>query len=489
MKTMIIVGAGIAGLSTGCYAQMNGFDSYILEMHSLPGGVCTSWNRGEYIFDHCLHWVLGSSQGNSAYHLFEELGVAGTSEFHNTAVFRRVEACGRTLTAYTNLDQFEQELYRVFPDEKAAISRLIGDSRFYTKFNPPMDGDFGSFGFRDTLRILQYMPSFLRLKGMSIQEYLGMFKDPEAREMLSRLFPIQGLPALMMVLPLAYFHKNQGGYPLGGSLNFARAIESKYKSLGGSMSYAKRVTRIVIRDGAAKAVETEDGTIIEADIIVSACDGRTVLYDMLGGNYLTSRLREQYDNPSLWPPIVSISLGVKRDMEGEPELVDFRLDEPIAIAGQNIDWLGYCHYARDPSFAPSGSTVIKMQAETDYDYWCKLHQDRGAYRAEKHRVLNICIDELEKRLPGTTAEIDEADMATPITWERYTGNWRGSYEGWLPSVRSFGKFLPRELPGLKDFYMTGQWVFPGGGVPMCMAHARRLVKDICKRDKRPFIIG
>jgi len=54
-KKVVIIGAGIAGLSTGFYAQKNGFSSEIYEMHTIPGGVCTSWKRGEYLFDHCLH--------------------------------------------------------------------------------------------------------------------------------------------------------------------------------------------------------------------------------------------------------------------------------------------------------------------------------------------------------------------------------------------------------------------------------------------------
>ena len=37
-KKIIIIGAGIAGLSTGCYAQMNGYDAVIFEMHNKPGG-------------------------------------------------------------------------------------------------------------------------------------------------------------------------------------------------------------------------------------------------------------------------------------------------------------------------------------------------------------------------------------------------------------------------------------------------------------------
>ena len=48
-KSMIIIGAGLAGLSTGCYAQMNGYESTIYEHHSVPGGVAAVWKRGEYL--------------------------------------------------------------------------------------------------------------------------------------------------------------------------------------------------------------------------------------------------------------------------------------------------------------------------------------------------------------------------------------------------------------------------------------------------------
>jgi phytoene dehydrogenase-like protein len=42
-KSIIIIGAGLAGLSTGCYAQMNGYKTQIFEMQNKPGGVCVSW--------------------------------------------------------------------------------------------------------------------------------------------------------------------------------------------------------------------------------------------------------------------------------------------------------------------------------------------------------------------------------------------------------------------------------------------------------------
>jgi len=73
-KSMIIIGAGIAGLSAGCYGQMNGYRSRIFEMHDLPGGLCTSWKRKGYTIDGCMHFLLGSNPGTGFYRIWEELG-------------------------------------------------------------------------------------------------------------------------------------------------------------------------------------------------------------------------------------------------------------------------------------------------------------------------------------------------------------------------------------------------------------------------------
>jgi len=81
------------------------------------------------------------------------------------------------------------------------------------------------------------------------------------------------------------------------------------------------------------------------------------------------------------------------------------------------------------------------------------------------------------------------DIATPVTFERYTGNWKGSFEGWLitPSNSEVVmKPLSQTLAGLGNFYLCGQWVEPGGGLPTGVISAQRLLKKICKEDKRKF---
>jgi phytoene dehydrogenase-like protein len=480
MKKIVIIGGGIAGLSTGCYAQMHGFQSEIYEMHSSPGGVCTSWKRGEYLFDHCLHWVLGSNKGTNIYGVFKDLGISDAIQFYYPEIFRVICLNNKTLTVYTDIDKLEKELLDLFPDEKKGIKKYTHTLRKYTGFNPPMDGEFGDFGIKGFFSLFPFMPSFVKLKNISIENYLtGLFNNRELKEMLFRLFPVKKLPAIMAVMPLSYMHRKEGGYPLGGSLNFARTIEKKYIELNGRISYKSKVKNIIVENNCAAGIELDNGKIITGDIIISACDGRSILFDMLHGNYLTKRLRKLYRNPSLWPPIISISLGINRDFSRLPEIYDFKLKEPIVVAGEKKHWSGFFHYCHDSAIAPIGKSVIKTQIETNYSYWKNLYEkNRDEYNFEKMKVLEKYIAVLEERFPGIKEDIQATDIATPVTWERYTGNWQGSYEGWLPTVKIFGTILPKKLPRLQHFYMTGQWIFPGGGVPMCMVQGRNLIRMI-----------
>ena len=98
---------------------------------------------------------------------------------------------------------------------------------------------------------------------------------------------------------------------------------------------------------------------------------------------------------------------------------------------------------------------------------------------------------IEQRFPGIRDDIEVVNVATPLTYERYTGNWQGSMEGWLMTTETMAKTLAggmgNTLPGLEDFYMVGQWVEPGGGLPPAATSGREVVEMICKRDGKPFV--
>ncbi len=80
------------------------------------------------------------------------------------------------------------------------------------------------------------------------------------------------------------------------------------------------------------------------------------------------------------------------------------------------------------------------------------------------------------------------DVASPTTFVRYTNNWKGSFEGWqvTPKTWDLGKVMKKTLPGLDNFYMAGQWVEPGGGLPAVAMSGRNVIQIICKNERKEF---
>lgn len=145
--------------------------------------------------------------------------------------------------------------------------------------------------------------------------------------------------------------------------------------------------------------------------------------------------------------------------------------------------------AVNPTLAPAGKTAMTIMLKSDYNWWKSLSGNRPAYLRKKEEIAGIIIELLEQRFPGITPLVEVTDVATPLTFERYTGNWKGCFEGWLitpANANVLMKPMSQTLPGLDRFYMCGQWVEPGGGLPTAVMSAKRLVKRICKEDKQKF---
>jgi phytoene dehydrogenase-like protein len=294
----------------------------------------------------------------------------------------------------------------------------------------------------------------------------------------------------------AWLHAGAAGYPLGGSLPMAHNVERRYLELGGEIRYDARVTRILTQrtGGADRAagVELADGSQEPAEIVISAADGHATIYVMLIGPYLADALRGVYDRPvpALFPPILFVGVGVARDFAGEPQRISglhVTADEPVGAGTVQATELAVRIFNFDPAMAPEGKTVITVMFEADGPYWMDLRDhDREKYRAEKARIGEAVVRALDRRFPGLKDDVEMVDVATPATTVRYTGNWRASFEGWMPTPGYMMKGLPRRLPGLDDFYMIGQWVQPGGGLPTGVMTAREVLQLVCKRDDVEF---
>ena len=496
-KSIIIIGAGIAGLSTGCYAQMSGYRTRIFELHDKPGGLCTAWKRKGYTFDGCIHWLVGSGAGSSMYRMWEELGAVQGRQMVNHDEFVRVEGTGgKTFIVYTDVDRLEQHMKELAPADTSVIKEFTDAVRLFTCFDFSEDKPRELYSFWDGLKMIPAMLPFTAALGKwsktSVQTFAARMSDPFLREAFSLVFDLPDFPMLGVMMTLAWMHNRNAGYPIGGSLEFSRAIERRYLDRGGEIHYQSPVKKILVEHDRAVGVGLADGTQHHADVVVSAADGHATIFDMLEGKYINDEIRGYYETLPIFKPIIQVSLGVARDLTNLPHMVSYPLERPITIAGEKQERMGMKHYCYDPTLAPSGKSVVEVMFTSNHKYWQQLAEDRERYEAEKQQVAITVIEQLEKRLPGLTGQIEVVDVATPLTYERYTGNWQGSMEGWMITTKTMGmtttgKGMSKTLPGLENFYMVGQWVEPGGGVPTAAMSGRNAMQIICKRDKRPFV--
>jgi phytoene dehydrogenase-like protein len=465
-------------------------------MHGLPGGVCASWRRDGYVIDGCLEWLMGTRAGSPLNRIWQELGALAGREIVDHDEFMRIEGRdGRTLVVYTDADRLERHLHELAPADAATSHALCESIRRIAALDREGGAAHGLAGTAGLLatavRLLPAVPSLVRWLGLTWPELAARFSDRFVRDAIRLIFDLPGFPALGGLMALGWLHARDAGYPIGGSLALAQAIEQRYRELGGQISYGARVDQVIVEGSRAVGVRLADGTEHRADEVISAADGHATIFDLLQGRYLNAAIRRAYQTCPILRPLVQVSLGLARDLSAEPHTLTFPLKTPTAIAGEFRESLTVRHYGYDPTLAPAGKSVLVVRMETDYDRWAGLAQDHARYQGEKDRTAEAIVQALDWRFPGLAREIEVIDVATPMTWERITGNWRGAYEGWVPTrgtmATSLRGGMPSTLPGLERFFMTGQWTRPGGGLPGVAPAARSLVREICKRDKRPFV--
>jgi len=490
-KTMLIIGAGIAGLSAGCYGRMNGYRTRIFELHDKPGGLCTSWKRKGYTFDGCLHWLVGSAPGNDFYRIWQELGAVQGRKMVDHEEFARIEgAAGKTLIVYTDIDRLERHLLELAPADRKTILEFSRAVRRFTRLSMRLDKPSELYNWRDTLdmlrRVRPYAYSLWKYGKTSVQDFAQKFTDPFLRETFPLVFELPDFPMLAMLMTLAWMHEKSSGYPIGGSLEFSRAIERRYLTLAGELRYRARVEKILVEDHRAVGVRLADGSEHRGDFVISAADGHATLFQMLQGKYGDEKVRGYYQKLPIFDPIIQVTAGVGVDLSAAPHSVMYPLPEPVTIAGREQKRIGVMHYGFDPTLAPPGKSVLKVMFPADYDYWKKLGENRELYEDEKEKISDQVVGLLEQRFPQIRGKVEVVDVATPLTYERYTGNWRGSMEGWMITTRSLFLQMKKTLAGLENFYQIGQWVQPGGGVPPAALSGREVIQIICHREGKSF---
>ena len=180
-----------------------------------------------------------------------------------------------------------------------------------------------------------------------------------------------------------------------------------------------------------------------------------------------------------------ISVGVEADLSDLPERVNFIPYKPLICGESEESVIEICNYAGYKGYAPSGCTAVTTIIMGDsYDYW-KTCRENGTYEAEKEKLAEAFIDILTKKYPQTAGKIAVWDVATPLTYERYLGSYKGS---WMSVMEKGSKaeYYPSKPESIENLYFAGQRLRSPGGLPVAVDSGRRAVQYLCRDSEITF---
>jgi phytoene dehydrogenase-like protein len=456
-KKIIIIGAGIGGLSAGCYGQINDYETEIFEMHSIPGGICTSWNRKGYLIDGSIDWLVGTNPDSILYDYWNEIGALEGKKFVYHDYVMQVEGdFGKRVILYSDIDKLENHLIELSPIDSVLIKEFTDAVRNFAPFSKTAKNIMND--------------KFIK---MTLHDFLSQFKDSFLREALSVcLLPLNAkeYPVGALILKLSFYNRKDACWPIGGSLEFAKGIEKKYLSLGGKTFYKSKVEEIITKNEEAVGVRLSDGSEHYADYVISTVDAHRTVFDFLKGRFINDEIKDCFNINKDLLTSMQVSLGINCNLSNEPHSITKKLHEPLIIGDRINTHISFKHFSYDNTICKSSKSVITSIIPTDYKFWKSLYKAPEEYKAEKERIAMKFIETIEERFSEIKGKIDVVDVATPVTYTRYTGVWKGAYMG--------GVSVPSVLPGLNHFYMAGQWTKPTGSLPVTMMTGKECIEKI-----------
>jgi phytoene desaturase len=493
-KKIIIIGGGLAGLSAGCYAAMNGYEPQIFEHYSVPGGVAAAWKRGGYLIDGGIHFMMGYKPGTGMFGLLNELGAADPSLYTDMGDYGKFihEPAGLSLTMSGDINELAVRLKNLAPPDTAKIDELFKGARAMrgrdlSTVGMSIPPELASLKSRasEMWQMLPFAKYFTGRYARTMIEFTKDVQTPWLKDFFCNLFMPES-PVWFVMMVLAIVAEKQTSYLTRGCLSLATAIEKRYKTLGGKITYNATVNKVLVENGSSGGVRLDDDREFMADFIISCGDSYNTIFNLLEGKYLNVKIKERHEKWKAYRPFLTVSYGVTREFKNEVPFITILLDKPVIIGDEPVKTLLFRIFNYSGHFAPAGKSVFQIELETGFDYWFNLQmKDRLAYDEAKQKVAEELLLCAERYYPGISGHVEVTDVSTPYTTWRYTMNNRGSWGGWMMSADYILQQVERRLPGLNNFYMAGHWIL--GGVPGVLLSGRHAVQLICHDDRRKFV--
>ena len=497
----IVIGSGLGGLSCAAYLAKHGQKVLVLEKQGTPGGYASSFRRGAYKFDSGLHMLGAMGKGQNMTRFFDLCGVGEDVDYLKLKYSMRTVFPEHDIRIPSgNLEGVSRVFEENFPNEKEGIKSLFKEmTKIYE--------DIMKF-FNSTAPMWQQLPIFpIRYKNLfsamkkTVQQILDKhLKDDKLKALLFANYNFYGLPpSKVNVLALCanFGYWMEGAYyPKGGNQVIPEAFVDFIKRNNGDIVFGKEVVSIIIENGKAVGAVTKTGERYSGGNIISNASAMETLHNLVGDEKLPEKFIAKLNK--MEPSISGFNIYLGLDEKFKTKLENTE-DYDITVSDtydqdKDHEWILNCNVDKASFFITLYSNIDESLAKGDrfemsllqkqpYSYWKKYeaaynHGNKEEYNKEKDRFAGILIKRAEKVVPELSKHIEVIEIATPLTFKRYTGNFNGASYGWANTTNQFTPMdrLPK-IP-VKNLHLSSAWTFPGEGQPTTVACGCRLGRQL-----------
>lgn len=492
MKKIVIIGGGIAGLSAGIYAQLNGFESIILEKNTIIGGECIGWEREGCYIDGCIHWLTGSNSGEIN-RVWKRVGALENIKIIEPEYLYQYINGKTIISLYRDIDKLKEELLSVSKDDSEQISEFINYIKALESMSMPTE-PLDQMNLGDLMKFMKSMKGVSKIvketSSISLEEYATRLKSDDLKKFILSYMP-KDYQLMSFLVSIATFTSGNGNIPEGKSIDFSNRMRDKYLSLGGIIYLNKTVSEIVIKNKLVEEVITASKEVFHCDYLIPSCDVDVTFHKLLKNKYNDKKFEKRYLNEKDNPLISNCYFAYTVDKNVATTLPHMSLleSEGIKVANKNRTTIGlkvYDYINNENGLVTAISPL--MQDGEDYDYWESLYKkDKTKYKSEKLRIGEEIRKKFILQYPQLEGNIKLIDSATPMTYQRYLGAYKGSYMSFMLTKKSKQMMHNGKIKNIKNLFMAGQWLITPGGLPTALMSGKFALQRICKTEKKEFI--
>jgi len=485
---VIILGAGVAGLTCGCLLAKKNLKVLIVEKNQKVGGCCTSFQKEGFSFDLSVQSIGECQKGGRVWNLLKELDLLGQIQFIPLEPARQYHFPNLKFLQSSHLETHIENLSRLFPDERKGVERVY---RILRKLFEEFSHIPVSLSLTDFSTFSSTYPLLFQYREKTYSDLLDEYvSSPLLKTLLSirssyALLPPEEISVVGMAgIEMSYFLHGVSCM-MGRVEELPLKMGEAFQALGGQVLLSHEVDQILVEEKKAKGVRLRDGQELTGKVLISNIDASATFSDLIQEDGLPSRFRTKLKDlrPSL--SYFILYLGIEGELKelstsnNEIFFNDCPYEEYEAIYRNQVPEEAPFYLLApskvNPSHAPKGKSTLCLSYKVPY------HLSPDWNQTMKDQLSQRLITKASAFVPDLEYRILVKVETTPKTIEDWTGNRWGAAYGWAQTPRQSGIYRLQRTSPIPNLFLTGHWTSPGGGISGVVASGELTAKVILSR--------